>query len=154
MSALIEFDQVSGLLRGTERGPLELTLLTPAEWTPDSEAGLLLAVDDEPQPEFAKARLIAVEFPNFHDGRGLSLAVLLRTRLGYAGELRAVGDVHPDLIHYLRRCGFDSFLLPEGRHVGLEDAVLAPYSDYYQASAVEPHPAFRRSRRIAHFGDR
>jgi len=154
MSALIEFDQVSGLVRGTEQGPVESTLLSAAEWTPESDAGLLLAVDDEPRPEFAQASLIAVEFPNFHDGRGLSLAVLLRTRLGFAGELRAVGDVHQDLIHYLRRCGFDSFLLPDGRQVGLEDAVLAPYSDYYQASVVEPHPAFRRNRSTAHLRDR
>lgn len=154
MSALIEFDQVSGLVRGTEQGPVESTLLSAAEWTPESEAGLLLAVDDEPRPEFAQASLIAVEFPSFHDGRGLSLAVLLRTRFGYTGELRAVGDVHQDLIHYLRRCGFDSFLLPDGRQVGLEDAVLAPYSDYYQASVVEPHPAFRRNRSVAHLRDR
>ena len=154
MSALIEFDQVSGLLRGTERGPVALTLLAAQEWTPESKAGLLLAVDDELQAEFANASLIAVEFPNFHDGRGLSLAVLLRTRLGYTGELRAVGDIHPDMIHYLRRCGFDSFLLAEGSQVGLKDAVLAPYSDYYQASVVEPHPAFRRNRRMAHLGDR
>jgi uncharacterized protein (DUF934 family) len=154
MSALIEFDQVSGLLRGTELGTVEMTLLSTEDWTPESDAGLLLAVDDEPQAEFAKARLIAVEFSNFHDGRGLSLAVLLRTRIGYAGELRAVGDIHPDLIHYLLRCGFDSFLLPEGRHVGLDDAVLAPYSDYYQASVVEPHPAFRRGRSTAYLGSR
>lgn len=154
MSALIEFDTVSGLLRGTERGPEDLPLLPAAEWTPGADAGLLLAVDDEPAPEHAEARLIAVEFPVFHDGRGLSLAVLLRTRFGYAGELRAVGDVHPDLVHYLRRCGFDSFLLPEGRQMSLQSAVLAPYSDYYQASVTEPLPAFRRSRSEHYLGDR
>ncbi len=154
MSALIEFDQVSGLLRGTERGPVALPLLAAAEWNPESGAGLLLAVDAEPREEFARAPLIAIEFPSFHDGRGLSLAVLLRTRFGYAGELRAVGDVRPDLIHYLLRCGFDSFLLPEGQQMDLNDAVLAPYSDYYQASVVEPHPAFRRGRSTAYLGGR
>ena len=40
MSALIEFDQVSGLVRGTEQGPVESTLLSAAEWTPESEAGI------------------------------------------------------------------------------------------------------------------
>ena len=64
-------------------------------------------------------------------------------------RVRAVGDVHQDLSHYLRRCGFDSFLLPDGRQVGLEDAVLAPYSDYYQASVLNPSPAYRRIRRGA-----
>lgn len=149
MSALIEIDRVSGAMRGIADATADETLLTAAEWSPASGAGLLLAVDSEPEARFCAAGLIAIEFPVFHDGRGLSLAVLLRTRLDYGGELRAVGDVHPELIHYLRRCGFDSFLLPEGRSIAADDDRLAPYSDYYQASIVESLPAFRRDRRGA-----
>lgn len=149
MSALIEIDRVSGSMRGIGGSAADDALLPAAEWSPDSGAGLLLAVDTEPEPHFAAADLIGIEFPVFHDGRGLSLAVLLRTRLGFAGELRAVGDVHPELIHYLRRCGFDSFLLPAGRTLAAADERLAPYSDYYQASIVETLPAFRRDRRGA-----
>jgi len=121
-------------------------VLPLAQWSADSGAGLALAVDDEPAEEFVAAPLITVDFPAFNDGRGLSLAVLLRTRYGYTGELRAVGDVHPDLLHYLTRCGFDTFDMPEHRNSSLADqpAPLAPYSDYYQASVVEPEPAFRR----------
>src|SRR5205814_2587908 len=36
--------------------------------------------------------LIAVNFPKFGDGRGYSIARLLRERYGYQGELRAIGD--------------------------------------------------------------
>ena len=100
--------------------------------------------------------MIAINFPAFSDGRGLSLAVLLRTRFNYDGELRAVGDVHPDVIHYMKRCGFDTFQMPEGRALpaAANDAdadhnTLAPHSDYYQASVIHPEPAYRRVRRGA-----
>lgn len=158
MSALIDFRSLDAaaatvtngetLVNGAVCGAdTELPLLPPAEWTRDSHAGLLLDVDSEPEARFADAPLIAIDFPVFHDGRGLSLAVLLRSRFGYSGELRAIGDVHPELLHYLRRCGFDSFLLPDGRSLDTDDAQLAPYSDYYQASVAELLPAFRRVRR-------
>ena len=49
-----------------------------------------------------------MNFPVFGDGRGYSAARILR-EAGYAGELRAVGEVLVDQIGYMRRCGFDSF---------------------------------------------
>jgi uncharacterized protein (DUF934 family) len=55
--------------------------------------------------------LIALRFPVFTDGRAYSQARLLRQRLGYRGELRAIGDVQRDQIAYMARCGFNSFLL-------------------------------------------
>lgn len=127
--------------------------LVPAEdWVAGSSDGLLLGVDTEPESRFADAELIAIDFPAFTDGRGLSLAVLLRTRFGFSGELRAVGDVRADLLHYLYRCGFDSFVMSgEGSAVdsdGVTESTgfdtLAPYSDCYQASVREPCPAYRR----------
>jgi uncharacterized protein (DUF934 family) len=116
------------------------------EWAPDSGHGLALEVDDEPSSQFASAPLITINFPVFYDGRGLSLAVLLRSRYGFTGELRAVGDVHQDLLHYMRRCGFDSYELPEHRQLPAADnrQPFAPYSNYYQGSVTEPEPAFRR----------
>jgi uncharacterized protein (DUF934 family) len=134
-----------------EAGGVAITPL-PA-WQADSGQGLLLEPTDEPEARFAGAPLIAINFPAFNDGRGLSLAVLLRTRYGFGGELRAVGDVHPDIIHYMTRCGFDTFQMPEGRTLppaANDDALtLAPYSDYYQASVLNPQPAYRRVRRGA-----
>ena len=132
-----------------DRTALDLPLVGADEWHDQQDTGLRLAGDAEPEPRFASARLIAIEFPAFHDGRGLSLAVLLRTRMGFRGELRAIGDVRPDLLHYLRRCGFDTFELADGVSVDPDDPRLAPHAGYYQASVTEPVPVFRREERAA-----
>ena len=61
--------------------------------------------------------LIAIEFPRFSDGRGNSIANLLRTRLGWVKEVRAVGDVLIDQLFFMGRCGFDAFALRGGQDV-------------------------------------
>ena len=124
-------------------------LIGAEDWTPQSEAGVCIAVDQEVEERFLEADVIAIDFPAFIDGRGLSLAVLLRNRHGFTGELIAVGDVHEDVLHYMQRCGFTSFLIPDGRDPNTALSALAPYSDYYQASVVEPKPAYRRNGRGA-----
>lgn len=116
---------------------------------PASHHGLWLSIDAEPDVPLSGVDLIALEFPAFNDGRGLSLAVLLRSRYGYTGELRAVGETHPDLLHYMQRCGIDTVLLPEPHDFESAQAAFNPYSDYYQASISNPEPAFRRLRRGA-----
>ena len=62
----------------------------------------------------ARAARVEVNFPKFGDGRGYSIARLLRERHGYRGELRAVGQVARDHLYFMERCGFDAFLLREG----------------------------------------
>jgi len=57
---------------------------------------------------------IAVSFPAFTDGRGYSTARLLRERFGYGGEVRAVGDVLTDQISFMRRVGFNAFVVTHG----------------------------------------
>jgi len=59
-------------------------------------------------PHLARLQLVEVNFPSFGDGRGYSSARILR-EAGYAGELRAVGEVLVDQIAAMRRCGFDAF---------------------------------------------
>jgi uncharacterized protein (DUF934 family) len=90
---------------------------------------------------------IAVEFRSFADGRGYSIATLLRTRYGYRGDLRAVGDVLVDQLFALRRAGFSSFELraDQSRETALRS--LRTYSDAYQTSADSRVPAFRRCAR-------
>jgi uncharacterized protein (DUF934 family) len=114
-----------------------------------SADGLLLQVDDEPEallPFLASLPLIAIEFPSFRDGRGYSQAYLLRTRLGWRGELRAVGDVLRDQLAHMRQCGFDAFAVRADKSV--EDAIkgLEGLSVLYGRSAIEPRPLFRRGR--------
>jgi len=111
------------------------------------EIGIWLEGDAELDgvvPLLDRVSMIAIHFPAFNDGRGLSLAVLLRTRFGYTAELRAIGDVHTDILHYLRRCGFDSYLLPDGRDPAIALTALDSLTDFYQGSVVQPLPAFRR----------
>ena len=123
-----------------------------SQWQSDAAAraesvGVWIEGDQEPEPLAAfltELSMIAIKFGAMNDGRGLSLAVLLRTRYRYRGELRAIGATHEDLSHYYRRCGFDSVLFPEGRDLATAVAGATVLSDFYQGSVVEPAPAFRR----------
>lgn len=87
--------------------------------------------------------MIAIEFPGFADGRGYSTAALLRGRLGFKGELRAVGDVFKDTLFYQQRCGFNAFSLKAGK--SLEDALQAlhAFQAPYQGTAEKPGLLFR-----------
>lgn len=95
------------------------------------------------------ASLIAVKFPAFADGRGLSLGALLRSRYGFRGELRAFGDILPDLAQYLHRSGFDAFVVESHRAAEVAIASVGSISDHYQASVLQPQPAFRRFRAVS-----
>ncbi|MGH8686957.1 MAG: DUF934 domain-containing protein [Burkholderiales bacterium] len=90
------------------------------------------------------AERVEVNFPKFTDGRGYSIARLLRERHGYRGEIRAVGDIQRDQVFYLSRVGFDAFLLREGEDADDALAALGDFSEAYQASVERPQPLFRR----------
>jgi uncharacterized protein (DUF934 family) len=75
---------------------------------------------------------IEVNFPKFGDGRGYSIARLLRTRYRYRGELRAVGHITRDLLFFLERCGFDSYELREGENPHDALATFDDFSSLYQ----------------------
>ncbi len=109
--------------------------------------GVWLKPDDDPEllaADVGALPLIAVDFPQFTDGRGYSTARLLREKHGFAGELRAIGDVLRDQLYYLRQCGFNAFAVRSDRN--LEEALkgLRDFSDNYQATAARPVPLFRR----------
>jgi uncharacterized protein (DUF934 family) len=111
--------------------------------------GEVLRLEPADDPAQAARRLdtaarVEVNFPSFTDGRGYSLARLLRERYGYRGELRAVGDVPRDQLFNLARCGFDAFLLREGEDAQSALAALHDFSEAYQASVERPLPLFRR----------
>jgi len=86
----------------------------------------------------ADIALIAIDFPSYTDGRGYSLAQLLRNVYQWSGELRAVGDVMIDTVYYLARCGFDSFLIKPGHDAQLALDALHTFSDTYQKSYRQP----------------
>jgi len=127
--------------------PLELWLGSAKELRARVHpVGVLLAPDDDPA-ELLEGEvkidphgiaLIAIDFPLYTDGRGFSIAQLLRTRLGWEGELRAVGDVIVDVIHYLARCGFDSFSIKPGHDPQLALAAFQAFSVHYQRTYPKP----------------
>ncbi|TCM68107.1 uncharacterized protein (DUF934 family) [Acinetobacter calcoaceticus] len=99
---------------------------------------LYITVEDSPEVnEFPLAELdtILIEFAGFNDGRGYSFAALLR-RQGFQGELRAVGDIFKDVLNYLKRSGFDSFVIKEGKDIHEAAAGLNDFKNPYQASTA------------------
>lgn len=94
------------------------------------------------EPYLWKLSLIALAFPAFSDGRSYSAARLLRERLHYQGELRAVGDVLADQIPLMRRCGITSFEVHhEPTRAALEAGRLAEMHRFYQPLATAPGEA-------------
>ncbi len=93
-------------------------------------------------PSLDRIALIEVSFPSFRDGRGYSVARILR-EAGYRGELRAEGDVLVDQIPLMRRCGFDSF----APHAAIDPATLkrslARYDLHYQKAADAAVPVWK-----------
>lgn len=113
---------------------------------PSVDAVCLRADDDAAQlaPYLSVLPLIALHFPRFSDGRAYSQAYLLRTRMGWQGELRAVGDVLRDQLSHMRQCGFDVFALREDKSAAEAIKGLRGMSVLYSRSVIEPRPLFRR----------
>ena len=101
---------------------------------------------DAVYPEVGDRPLIALEFPTFTDGRALSQAVVLRTRLGYTGELRAVGDIIRDLVFWLGRCGFDTIVPRPDQDLEACRMALGELTVSYQAAADGRTPAWVQRR--------
>lgn len=110
------------------------------------KVGVWLKSDELPEQidGLSEVPLVAIDFPKFGDGRGFTSARLLRERHGYAGEVRAVGEVLRDQLFYMARCGFDSFALKAGKDI---EGALDAFNDFsvsYQPAADDPRPLFRR----------
>ncbi len=102
-------------------------------------AGVDLGVRLEPgeHPEaiagdLDRLRLVQLAFPAFTDGRAYSYARILRERYGFAGEIRAVGNVLRDQYLFMRRAGFDAFEVRDGETVEAWRAAIAAVTNAYQ----------------------
>ena len=82
-------------------------------------------------PHLERLRLIEINFPVYGDGRGYTAARVLR-EAGYAGELRAVGDVLVDQLAFMRRCGFDAFAPEVPLDPAAAQAAFERYPEVYQ----------------------
>ncbi len=93
-------------------------------------------------PHIDRLALVEVSFPKFRDGRGYSAGRILR-EAGYAGELRAEGDVLVDQIPLMRRCGFDSFAPAAPVDPAALNRALERYDHVYQAAADGHVPVWK-----------
>jgi len=106
---------------------------------------LLVTVDASPEThEFPLDQLdaIFIDFTGFNDGRGYSFAALLR-RQGFQGELRATGDVFKDVLNYMKRSGFDTFVIKEGKDILEAAAGLNDFRNPYQASTAVAQASYQ-----------
>ncbi len=100
--------------------------------------GVKLKSDENPQllgDDVNRLSLVALEFPKFRDGRAFSWARVLRTRLNFTGEIRAVGDFLFDQMNYQHRVGFDAWEVPDDFRIEQFAAALAEMTNVYQPSA-------------------
>ena len=99
--------------------------------------GVLLQSHESPEPlgdDVHRLSVVALEFPRFRDGRAFSWARILRGRMDYAGEIRAVGHYLYDQIAFMHRVGFDSFEVPEHFSLAQYLRALGEMSQVYQPS--------------------
>ena len=116
----------------------------------NAPVGVRLVPEDDAEllePFLEWIQLIEVSFPKYTDGRGYSQAQVLRRRLGYAGELRAVGHVLRDQIFYMNRSGFDAYETARADLPSVLEA-LNEFRDAYQPAADGRVPVFRQRHKI------
>lgn len=93
--------------------PLARFLDNPAEFANrKAPVAVVVSAGDELKPllvHLDKLSIIAVDFPNFADGRGFSTARVLREQHGFSGDIRAIGQYILDQMPLARRCGVSSF---------------------------------------------
>ncbi|MBN9588119.1 MAG: hypothetical protein BGN85_06070 [Alphaproteobacteria bacterium 64-11] len=99
--------------------------------------GVRLKAEENPEllgEDVSRFALIELEFPKFRDGRAFSWARMLRTRLGFSGEIRAVGDFLYDQVNYQRRVGFNAWDAPDHLTPELFDRAFGEMTNVYQPS--------------------
>ena len=124
------------------------------EWraNPQAHAGataLVLSNDvslEDIQNDIRGFDCVVLNFPSFTDGRAYSQARLLRDRYSFSGEIRARGDVLPDQIYFMSRCGIDAFEVVD--LAAMHDA-LRVFTFAYQAAADKVQPVWQKRHRCA-----
>lgn len=117
------------------------------QWPQELRAGVVFPNDadiKELLPDLQRLDVVALVFPKWTDGRAYSQARLLRVRHRYAGQLRAVGQVIPDMSAQLYRTGFDAAVLRKGESSEVAQRMLDRFAAFYQGDVHEPRVRFAR----------
>jgi uncharacterized protein (DUF934 family) len=99
--------------------------------------GIRLQSDQPPAllaADLGRFAVVALEFPRFRDGRAYTHARMLRERLGFGGELRAVGNVLQEQLNYMQRCGFDTLDITAADPLAAWQAIENDHTVWYQAT--------------------
>jgi uncharacterized protein (DUF934 family) len=107
--------------------------------------GVRLNSDEEVEAlayDLPRISVVALAFPKFLDGRHYSNARILRQNLGFARELRAVGDVLREQAGFMLRCGFDAFEPADGSTPEQWERATRRFRHVYQRGADDRVPAF------------
>jgi uncharacterized protein (DUF934 family) len=103
----------------------------------NSPIGVQLKASENPEllgADLERLSVVALDFPTHRDGRAFSWARMLRQRLGYKGQVRAVGNFIFDQINYQRRVGFDAWVVAEGFSIEQFRRAFTEMTDVYQPS--------------------
>ncbi|WP_066261523.1 DUF934 domain-containing protein [Hydrogenophaga flava] len=120
-----------------------IQLFKADSFSADEAGTLTLANDADPrEASLDGIHTVQLQFPSFADGRAFSQAFLLRRRLGFTGQIRAIGDVLIDQLAQMQRSGFTQAVLRADQSVEHGQKLLAQYDAYYQGDAVDTRPHF------------
>lgn len=125
-----------------------LRILSPDTQAAEAQAARVLKLANDADPQAVSLEgidRIELDFPKFADGRAFSQAFLLRRRRGFAGDIRATGDVLIDQLVQMQRTGFSSAVLKDGKDAADAARQFARYPTYYQGDAVLTQPIFRKA---------
>ena len=101
-------------------------------------------------PHLDRIALVALVFPAFKDGRAFSQARLIRERYGFAGELRATGQVLRDQFVFMSRAGFDTFEVKKDADAEAFAETMKRYSVFYQPTGDGRVTALNRRMQLRH----
>jgi len=91
--------------------------------------------------DLPRLAVVALAFPKYLQGQAYSSAAILRER-GFAGEIRAVGDVLREQARFMVRCGIDTFQPADGSSADDWTHVVTRFRHVYQRAADGLAPAF------------
>ena len=117
----------------------------------DGLVAVQIGVDENPEDIAESANdidMIVLPFVNHVDGQAYSHAYKLRTRYGFKGEIRAIGDVKFDQLDFLSRVGCNAFELPETENLETALRAFNEFSEVYQPSADGGRSIFSRRRTL------
>lgn len=121
-----------------------MIILSQPQDSSDAEQGVLRVPNDADPLTLSLdgVQRIELSFPKFTDGRAYSQAFLLRRRLGFAGDIRATGDVLIDQLVHMQRTGFTSAVLKEGLDAADAQRQFERFSGFYQGDVLRAQPRF------------